>query len=76
MYKIKGNFSCSRNKLTSLEGCPSKVNGNFNCIYNELTSLEGCPSKVNGDFDCSRNPGNFTEEDVRKVCDVKGKIYV
>ena len=31
-------------------------------------------------FDCRNNPGpngkGFTEDDVRAVCDVKGKIYV
>jgi len=39
--KIDGDFDCSWNKLTSLEGAPKIVNGNFFCQYNKLTSLEG-----------------------------------
>ena len=27
--KVNGNFYCSYNKLTSLEGCPKYVGGNF-----------------------------------------------
>jgi hypothetical protein len=37
---------------------------------------EGCPKEVGGDFDCYNNPIKFTQEDVRKVCNVKGVIYV
>jgi len=53
-YK-SGNFNCSYNELTSLEGAPSHVGGNFNCSYNELTSLAGAPSHVGGDFYCYDN---------------------
>ena len=52
---VSGNFWCSNNQLTSLEGCPSHVGGDFWCSYNKLTSLEGCPSRVGGDFWCSNN---------------------
>ena len=31
---IKGDFDCSFNELTSLEGCPKEVGGNFYCYYN------------------------------------------
>jgi hypothetical protein len=51
------------------------VNGDFNCCNNQLTSLEGCPEVVYRDFYCWNNPGKFTEEDVRKVCKVRGEIY-
>ncbi len=40
-------FSCSKNKLTSLVGCPNYVDGNFYCNHNQLTTLEG----YNGDYD-------------------------
>ena len=50
-----GDFYCSDNELTSLEGAPSHVGGDFYCSYNELTSLEGAPSHVSGNFDCSVN---------------------
>jgi hypothetical protein len=52
---IEGDFSCSRNDLTSLEGCPKKIEGDFICSYNELTSLEGCPKTIEGKFNCVGN---------------------
>jgi hypothetical protein len=51
--KVSGNFSCSYNQLTSLEGSPSSV-GTFYCSYNQLTSLEGSPREVQ-DFYCDDN---------------------
>jgi hypothetical protein len=52
---VTGNFYCSYNKLTSLEGCPSSVGDYFNCYNNLLTSLEGGPSSVGGGFSCNAN---------------------
>jgi len=48
--KVSGFFTCSENKLTTLEGCPNYVGGDFNCLDNKLISLEGCPSYIGGDF--------------------------
>ena len=73
---VDGHFICRYNKLTSLINAPSSVGGYFDCSYNELTSLEGAPKSVGGDFYCTDNPVKFTEEQVRAVCDVKGKIFV
>ena len=73
---VKSYFSCYRNQLTSLRGCPREVREYFDCSYNNLTSLEGAPREVGGLFDCSKNNIQFTEEDVRKVCKVGGKITV
>jgi len=53
--KVQGNFDCSNNKLTSLEGAPKTVDGSFNCNNNELTSLEGSPDIVKGAFYCRQN---------------------
>ena len=53
--KWKGDFDCSDNNLTSLEGAPREVGGNFDCRWNNLTSLEGAPIKVGGSFNCSFN---------------------
>lgn len=52
--------------------------GDFDCSRNYLTSLVGCPKSVNGDFSCDHqyNGHVFTEEDVRSVCHVRGRIYV
>ena len=52
---VSGDFWCSNNKLTSLEGCPSQIGDGFYCSYNKLTSLEGCPSHVGGQFMCDNN---------------------
>jgi hypothetical protein len=59
-----------------LEGAPSSVGRDFYCSENRLTSLDGVPKTVGGDFLCFNNPVKFTEEQVRAVCDVKGKILV
>ena len=73
---VSGFFLCSRNKLTTLEGGPVKVGVDFYCSYNKLTSLTGAPKTVGRDFYCGNNPVKFTREQVRAVCDVKGKIFV
>lgn len=73
---IDDTFLCYDNDLTSLKGCPEKIGDFFNCSQNQLTNLEGCPKIVGGDFICKNNAKQFTEEEVRAVCDVKGKVYV
>jgi len=52
--KIIGDFTCSNNNLTSLEGAPKEVDGGFYCGGNQLISLEGAPQKVEN-FICSYN---------------------
>ena len=52
---VTGNFYCSNNSLTSLEGAPQEVRGAFFCDHNSLTSLEGAPQWVGEDFYCSNN---------------------
>jgi hypothetical protein len=75
--EIVGNyFHCTYNQLKSLEGAPEKVGGNFNCSGNELTSLESAPKVVGGNFICINNSKKFTEEDIEKVSNVKGVVYV
>ena len=64
---IDGDFSCSWNKLTSLEGVPKEVSGSFYCLYNKLTSLEGAPKKVGGDFSCSWNKLTSLESAPKEV---------
>ena len=63
-------------QLTSLKGSPKRIGGDFMVYNNNLTSLEGCPEYVGGDFDIANNTRQFTEEEVRAVCDVKGKVYI
>ena len=50
--KVSGFFNCSRNSLTTLDGCPKEVGGYFSCGENQLTSLIGCPEVVGYGFDC------------------------
>ena len=73
---VDGHFDCSHNKLTSLQGAPKTVGGDFYGDNNLLTSLEGAPKTVGGSFYCYKNPVQFTEEQVRAVCDVKGVVFV
>jgi hypothetical protein len=73
---VNGNFSCSYNKLTTLEGCPQIVNSSFYCSSNNLTTLEYCPKYVGISFWCRNNKVQFTEEDVKKLCQVKGNILI
>ena len=74
--KVTGHFFCDHNKLITLEGCPKIVGGGFYCYHNKLISLDIAPIEVGGDFYCDYNSTKFTIEDVKKVCNVKGVIYV
>jgi hypothetical protein len=53
--KVSGEFYCSYNKLTTLEGCPNYVGGDFTCYKNKITTLEGCPNYVGDSFYCENN---------------------
>ena len=52
---VTGNFWCSDNQLTTLEGAPQWVGKSFLCSNNQLTTLEGAPKRVGGDFWCYNN---------------------
>ena len=56
--EVTGNFNCSNNNLTSLEGSPHTVGGSLSCGNNELTSLKGGPHTVGGWFFCYDNDLN------------------
>ena len=73
---VGGSFYCGNNQLISLKGAPTYVGGEFGCGNNKLTSLDGAPAYVGGSFNCRHNPVKFTEEQVRAVCDVDGRIFV
>ncbi len=63
----EGDFDCSYNKLTSIEGSPKEVGGGFYCDHNSLTSLEGCPKEVGGDFYCNDNSLTSLEGSPKEV---------
>lgn len=71
---VGGGFVCTYNQLKTLEGCPQTIDGNFDCSYNDLKTLKGAPQTVGGDFYCDNNLIEFTEDDVRKVSNVKEYI--
>jgi hypothetical protein len=54
-HRVTGDFYCSFNRLSSLEGCPKEVGGDFSCSYNKLTSLEHCPTDIGGDISFHSN---------------------
>jgi len=74
--KVYGSFSCSYNQLRDLKGAPEYVGKDFFCSYNQLVNLEGAPKYVGRDFFINGNLKKFTEEEIRKVVEVKGDVYV
>jgi len=73
---VGGDFSCNNNQLESLEGAPGYVGGEFFCYGNQLISLEGAPKYVGKNFYIYNNRKKFTEEEVRKVVEVKGEVHI
>ena len=62
--------------LKSLKGAPEKVNWSFYCTdCKSLKSLDGAPKDVGMDFNCADCGKKFTEEDVKKVSNVRRKIF-
>ncbi len=53
--QVGGDFICSSNQLTSLQGAPQEITESFFCDNNQLTSLHGCPNEVGGYFYCYNN---------------------
>jgi len=60
------NFDCSKNEMTSLEGCPEKCSG-FKCDGNKLKNLVGGPQEVKFSYDCSGNQLTSLEGSPKKV---------
>ena len=74
--EIIKDFKCSNcQSLKTLKGVPEKVGGDFYCAFNiSLKSLDGAPKKVGGNFYCPSCAGKFTEDDVKKISNVKKDI--
>ena len=74
--KVGGSFvipECI--ELESLDGGPEEFGYNFSCSgCIELKSLEGAPKKVGNHFFCNDCGKQFTEDEVRKISDVKGTV--
>lgn len=69
---VAGDFSCEKNHLQTLQGCPHTVRGHFFCNNNELKSLEGGPEEVGMIFDCRNNQLTSLEGSPRIV---KGHFF-
>jgi hypothetical protein len=72
--KCSGSFIIDNKSLPDMLGCPEIIEGDFIVPNNKITDLKGSPKQVNGDYIIKGNPGNFKEEDIKKICDVQGKI--
>ena len=75
---VKNFFSLDGCKnLKSLKNCPDEVGGYFGCSHClQLDSLEGCPKEVGGDFYCRKCKREFTEKEVKALCEVKEDIVI
>ncbi len=72
---VGGDFDCTSNRLTSLEGAPRAVGGDFHCSSNRLTSLEGAPSTTR-DFYCGKNQLTSLAGVHRALKRINGKLYI
>ena len=73
--KVRGDFDCHDNELTTLEGAPQTVNGDFYCYDNALTTLVGAPKTVGGGFYCRNNTVSETTLDSIFALMKSGKPY-
>jgi hypothetical protein len=71
-----GNFLLRDNQIKSMTGCPKIVRGDFMVDGNKLEDLDGCPEEVKGDFFIKRNNKKFTIDEIKKICNVGGRISV
>ena len=76
--KVENTFYCRGCKsLKTLKGAPEEVGGRFECSWcSELKDLKYAPENVGLSFHCSDCGTQFTEDDVKKVSNVKGEIYI
>jgi hypothetical protein len=72
--EVFGYCDIAYTSLIFMKGFPRIVHGYFRCSSNKLTSLEYSPIIVYNNYYPGHNPGNFTVNDVKKVCKVKGFI--
>lgn len=73
---VKGDYYCHHNNLTSLEGCPNIIYGDLICDDNNILTTKGFPTIIERDLRINKlkNGKMFPIEEIRKVCNVKGKI--
>jgi hypothetical protein len=74
--ECQGDFIIRGNRLLSMSGCPKIVHGDFAVNDNKLRDLFGSPIQVDGYYFIQNNEVKFTEEQIRKICKVGGKVKV
>ena len=73
--EVDGSFICHHCDLETLEGGPDWIGGDFNASFNNLKDLKGFPKEIMGWVSIGENDKQFTEEEIRAVCNVHGKVY-
>ena len=73
--EISGSLYCQNSHIKSLIGAPEYIGGDFNCYNNELKNLDGFPMEIIGYVSIAKNPGKFTEDEIRKVSNIEGKVF-
>ena len=48
--EVDGNFTCSYNLFTTLDGAPKKVGKDFCCYSTYLVKLDGLSDNIGGEF--------------------------
>jgi len=73
---MNGNYQVWSNDIKSLVGAPEVVNGNMSIKINaKLKKLDGFPKTVIGDLTVHYGKNViFTEEQIREVCNISGKV--
>ena len=78
LKNVDGDFICRySSKLASMENFPEHIKGTLDISFTNIHSLKDIPKnmKVDGDFVCTGTGYDFTEEQIRDRCQVKGKVY-
>lgn len=73
---VHGNFAANTAGLQNLDGSPKEVGGNFEVTYTNLKDISGISPVIGGNVRLEHTTTKFTEDDVRKYSNVKGKITV
>jgi len=62
---VNGDFIVPAN-FSSMKGFPQLITGDFGCFWNDIKSLKYMPKSIGG----SCHMGNFSKEEILKVCAV------
>lgn len=69
-------FTWTETSITNLPIYFNVVGHSFEISHNKLTSLDGCPKEVGGDYWVGKHNIKFSEEYVRKNCNVGSSVMI